>query len=522
MTCSDVLVGIDSETELIQNKHTSPPVVIAGFCSGNEVCLVRWQDLPEFLPKFLAVNPTTKLAFFNGAFDINVMGRDILLEELKKDNRIMEIGANYRIARIAKYGWFRGRITLESITRELLKTSLDKTSGTRTSYTRDIDFDDPKNIDYLIYLVEDCIATYQCGKYYNGVPTETLQARADFVLSEISKNGMKVDVPYVRQKQEETKAEMEKLKVILKNFGFRVKEETDGMTQVDRFRRILNLFDMPEEQIALMAPDKMKIGNKLWVIMAALIIYIMRDGMMAPGKLHEALFVWKNMHEQKPKFTNKDELAIYNSYFSLLHDTLENIDCLECIDGLGDAKCRSAEPYITLIECIAEAWNTGDCINNLDKPLAEFKELHEENMGWLPTAEKKLSPTAFIQQHVRELLAKYPDLELPYTDSSKEKIEERIDAEKKLARQEHRDPRPVDIDDIAKYQVKACDMWLLSDKGIKDPFLEAYTTYKHKEKMLSTYFTLKYLDTDGRVHTRFSTAKTMRTTSSSPNLRIAV
>lgn len=519
MRCDDVLVGIDSETELIQNKYTSPPVVIAGFCSGHEVCLVRWQHLATFLPLFLKENPDTKLVFFNGAFDINVMGRDVLLEELKKENRIMELGANYRISRIAQYGWFKGRITLDSITREVLKTSLDKTSGTRTSYTRDIDFDDPDNIDYLTYLVEDCIATYRCGKYYNAVPTETLQARADFVLSEISKNGMKMDVEYVKQQQDKLRAEMEELKLTLKSFGFRVKEDTDGLTQAARLRRILSLFHMPEEQIDLVVPDGMKIGVKLWLILAALVAYIMKDGMMAPTQLHESVFLWKTMHESKPKFQNKAEKSIYDSYFTYLHDVLSRIDCLECIDGLGDAKCRSADPYMVFIECIAEAWDAGDCINSIDKPLAEFKELHEEYMGWLPTAEKKLSPTAFIQQHVRELLAKHPELELPYTDSSREKIEERLAAEKKLAKKEHREPLPVEIDDIVKYQVKACDMWLLSDKDIKDPFLEAYTTYKHKEKMLSTYFTLKYLDTDGRVHTRFSTAKTMRTTSSSPNVQ---
>ena len=520
MRCSDELVGIDSETELIQNKFTSPPVVIAGFCSGNEVCLVRWQDLPIFLPLFLKENPTTKLVFFNGAFDINVMGRDVLLEELKKDNRIMELGANYRIARIAQYGWFKGKITLDSITKEVLGTSLDKTSGTRTSYTRDLDFDDPANIDYCTYLVEDCISTYQCGKYYNGVPTETLQARADFVLSEISRNGLKVDQEYVKRKQEELKAEMEELKITLKNFGFRVKEDTDGLSQAERLRRILRLFDMPGEQIALVVPDGMKIGPKLWVMLTALVCYIMQNGIMGISKVHEAVFIWKNIHESKPKFTTKAEKTMYDTYFKLLRGILESIDCLECIDGLGNARPTGATAYIVLLECLAEAWANGECINNLDKPLAEFRELHEENMGWLPTAEKKLSPTAFLQQHVRNLLAQHPGLELPYTDSAQEKINERIDEEKKLAKKEGRPMNPVDISDLQKYQVKACDMWRLTDKDIIDPFLTAYTTYKHKEKMLNTYFTLKYVDADGRVHTRFNTAKTMRTTSSSPNIRL--
>ena len=63
-------------------------------------------------------------------------------------------------------------------------------------------------------------------------------------------------------------------------------------------------------------------------------------------------------------------------------------------------------------------------------------------------------------------------------------------------------------------------MWLLSDLGIEDAFLDTYFDYKHKEKLLSTYITEKYVDTDGRAHPRMEVLlRTGRTSSSSPNLQ---
>lgn len=104
MVCQDQWCGIDSETELIQNRHSWPDVVVAGFCSKGHCQLVWWTDLPVYLPQFLALNPYTTLVFLNLAFDFNVMGRSILLEELKKDNRVIELQANYRMSRMAEKG----------------------------------------------------------------------------------------------------------------------------------------------------------------------------------------------------------------------------------------------------------------------------------------------------------------------------------------------------------------------------------------------------------------------------------
>ena len=120
MKCSAPLCGIDSETYLIENKFTWPKVVVAGFASGNEVQIVRWNHLEEYQKVFVDVNPTTKFVFFNNAFDINVMGRDLWLREMEKENRIMELSISYKLFLAGTQGWLPRRITLFDVAKRLL------------------------------------------------------------------------------------------------------------------------------------------------------------------------------------------------------------------------------------------------------------------------------------------------------------------------------------------------------------------------------------------------------------------
>lgn len=228
MICQDQWCGIDSETTLIKDRHSWPDVVVAGFCSKGQCQLVWWTDLPVYLPLFLAANPYTTLVFLNLAFDFNVMGREIFLEELKKENRVIELQANYRMHRMADKGWFPGKTTLELITKETLGVNLDKESGVRTSYTRDMIWTE----QHAVYLVEDCAATYRNGKAYNGMPTQTIQARASFVLAEIGFNGMLVDQAFVQEQAHKISSEMETLAVTLKGSTLTVLTQENGT--VDR------------------------------------------------------------------------------------------------------------------------------------------------------------------------------------------------------------------------------------------------------------------------------------------------
>lgn len=188
MRCSAPLCGIDSETTLIQNGYEWPEVVVAGFCSGGHVDIVQWHYLDQYQREFVKINPDTKFVFFNNAFDINVMGRDIWLEEMKKENRIMELSVSYKLYLTGTVGWIPQRLTLYDVALNTLGVKLNKEDGTRTSFNRQT----PLSLEQIIYLAEDCAATELCAYKYNNLPTETIQARASFVLSEISHNGILV------------------------------------------------------------------------------------------------------------------------------------------------------------------------------------------------------------------------------------------------------------------------------------------------------------------------------------------
>ena len=134
MKCPTDIVGIDTETHLIENRYEVPDGVVAGLCSGSDIQLVMWNHWDVYFPEFLKLNPTVKLAFFNGPFDMKVIGEDIFIPELEKDGRVMEIRANYRQTRIATHGWFPGSTTLASITKEIRRRSPGSISTRHQAY----------------------------------------------------------------------------------------------------------------------------------------------------------------------------------------------------------------------------------------------------------------------------------------------------------------------------------------------------------------------------------------------------
>ena len=118
-----------------------------------------WQYLSEYQPKFLELNPDVKFVFFNNAFDINVMGRDLWLAEMMKDNRIMELAVSYKIYLAGTQGWIPRKLTLYDVVKKLLGVELNKEDGTRTSFNRET----PLTEQQITYLAEDCIGTEMCG-----------------------------------------------------------------------------------------------------------------------------------------------------------------------------------------------------------------------------------------------------------------------------------------------------------------------------------------------------------------------
>ena len=514
MICNAPIVGIDSETELIQTKSKAPLGVIAGFSSGNQVDLVWWEYWDEYIPNFLALNPQVKLSFFNLGFDVKVMGEEYFLPELDKDNRVMELQAAYPAKRIATYGWFSPKFTLASLTLELLNEQLDKDESIRLTYKRDMELSDK----HLVYLAEDCISTELLGHLLQNQPTESIQARAAYVLAEMSRNGALVDKEYLYAKQEELKSHIEKLRKELRIFGYVPKQKYEQLKSKELFHEVVSVFGITDSEEILANVKSVKAWA--WKILFVY-LYAHASDKDLPSMVADDIRDLMFLILSDPKDMNKSETM--KQVNAVATEILSSIDAAEVITGLGDAKpTGSADPWKAFSHVISKSYETGDCLKNgMEAINSQIKELNEDNMGWLSTAPKRISAKEFLQGHIKKLLQAYPDLELDLTESSQKNIKDAIRAESKLAKKEKRKPNPVDTSELAVYTVTKVDKWRLEDCGIDDPFLNVYFEYQHAQKLLSTYITDKYIDPyDGRVHSRYTLyAKTGRTTSQSPNIQ---
>ena len=518
MRCESDVCGIDTETEPIQNNYTTPPFVLFGACSGHRVQLCEWQHFDQYQTEFLNINPTTKFAFFNGPFDQRAMGKDTWIPELNKENRVMELQAAYPAYRISTTGWFRPRFTLEMLTQEFLAEQLDKDEAVRLKFKRGQEITDKQ----YHYMACDAISTCKLGELLQGQPTESIQARAAFVLSEISQNGSLVDQDYVHKQQEAWTKVLEDEGKKLKSFGYPVKTYWTEFTGWDFIEKI-------SENIGILAADaRLIIGAKKtlpqwWWQAVALTLY---GHVLNKSPISEIRAAYRDLLVLPSAQLKASELAEYKAGVQqALHSLLEEIDCLECLEGVGEnpKKPTGTDAWKILALLSSEKIANGEPQHNYlrdevhEELKNEFKELHDQNRGWLK-GEKPLSQSKFLQQHVKRLKEQYPNLDLALTDFSKKAINKVKVAEAKAAKKEGRDQVKIDVSDLVVYQVTGKEAWRFYDQGIHDPFLESYWKFKHAEKMLSTYVTLKYVEGDGRVHPRFTGfLKTGRTGCSKPS-----
>lgn len=515
-TTLSTIVGIDSETELIKNKHSLPPGVLAGFCSGDRCYLVWYEDWDYFIPRFLASNPTVKLGFANIGFDIPVLGEMHLVPELNKDNRCIELFCNYFIYKVSTVGWFSSGVNLDKITQETLGVALDKDESIRLTYHRNMQV----SYKHCVYLVEDCASTERNCLAYNDQPTETIQARASFVLSQISRNGLLVDREFLEKKRATLIEHLEDCRKKLKLYGFKVKDGIDKRKTKDNLVEFCKGFDIDVEPILVKLKVK-AVGAKCWKYLFAILYNAMNSGML----FSDIQRCMKDFLYIVFDGINKDKYAdVFENLQNLLQDAMEDLESIEMIQGLGDAKpSGSSKPWVVLSFILLRGFSCGKHLKMFDSVKEELKEEIEQNLAWLSNSPVQLSATKMLQNHVKDLMSKHEGFQLVYTDGSKDKIREALTEEAKIAKKEGRKPNKIDISHLEDYKVTKDDAWRFEDANIKDPFLDLYFDFKHTEKLLSTFLTDKYIDTDGRVHTRFGFTVTARTSSISPNVfRISI
>ena len=453
------IVGLDTETERIKD-HRAPPLVLIGVCCGTNIQLVPWQLADEYMERLLAI-PGYVLALFNGGFDMRVLGRE-KFTALLDANRVIELSVNYRMKHLAEDGWFNPGATLASTSKELLGWAPPKDSDVRLGFLRDI----IPSREQLEYLCHDAAATYQQGVLVQGMPTEGLQARASLVLSDISERGMLVSRRNLQESIEKVKEEMDVEREKLEAMGVYV-DSVYGYTAKE-------LIDTLLEKTGVTPP--MEVREKAlkadWHEVAIGVMSAMPDGFAAVVRI---FYSW----------AAKNTLMISPEANDNFHQKLASLGCDSVLES------KKSDPFKVLIWACFRQITKNRLVPDVEAAWGEFKTEYEKHMGWM-TKTTAVSASAMIQTHLQELCNGNIELN---------GLVRRTEKTKQIA-------------------VSKKDSWMLEDCGVNSPLLTSWFTYKHCEKLLSTYLTDKYIGTDGRVHPRFTVmVRTGRTACSKPNLQ---
>lgn len=489
-------VGIDTETELITDSVKDPPMVVYGcFDPESSICWIAYWN--EALPFMQYVSTTSaRQYYFNVGFDELVIDNEdpenTLLQAVDA-GRVRDMQIRYHLWLLATAGDIpkKGHSKLYEIAKRMLNVELDKGQADdpeshRLTFRRH----NPDGTVYrmtekqAIYLAWDCIATYGLGRATPEQPTELAHTKGMIVLAHIARNGLQID-PFVFDSIERQLVEhMEESRERLMSFGFPDPEkrndstepqETLFKTSLQRFCEIAGVTDVSDH------PNVSKDRMRFLLTFA----YNYRN---CPDE-HEIQEFAKIVAFTLSDHTQDNQIKMLKPVRQMWNEVLEKYDLLAF-----DSNKRKIVPVAfvgAFLEDLVAQWQDPEFSTrgvNFDSAVEHASQYMDDHPWLMECKADKIGPKKFFQDHVAQLLAKYPKLELPVTKKAKQV---------KLAKD---------------------DMWRLKDLGIEDDFLVAYTEYNHLRKYKSTYINREYTAADGKVHPFFKNImRTGRTSASSPN-----
>jgi hypothetical protein len=202
------LAGLDTETELISDETTLPPLVCLSYSSPQTgTDLVRYEHAADVFELFVD-DPEAHLVFHNAAFDLGVMGRHETrlmpkIFDVLDANRVHDTGIREMLAEI-KHGTLeyatrqKGYFKLDALTKRHLNRELAKGEDSWQTH-----FAELKHIplvswprgarDYATADAATCRELCGVQKKAGPFPDETAQVRAAFALRLASEYGMITD-----------------------------------------------------------------------------------------------------------------------------------------------------------------------------------------------------------------------------------------------------------------------------------------------------------------------------------------
>lgn len=500
-------VGVDTETELITDTKKDPPVVVTGvFDAFNDTCwVIYWYDTAEFMRQLNRRNVQQR--YFNLGFDEQVLNNEddqkTLLTAIEA-GRVRDMQVRIHCHQIATIGFIRGNLhSLAGCSLYFLGQELDKgdpddyENSARMTFKRH----NPDGTVYRMtddqvrYLPYDCISTWCLGETIPEQPTEIQHTKGMCVLAHISTNGLKIDPNCFNYLENKLMGARDEYRQQLLTFGFPdpYKDQKNEFLEQKEFlyssyNKLCNMFGLPncihkvEDEEEEGKYDFEGLPNKKAIRLALTYMYNFMDSPTDVTALiaciHEAFT------NQKMTF-GKKQLSVYT-------ELCEKYE-LFAFDSAGKAIVMISLIGHMLYHLVQQI-ETGYVKQygfSFDKAIEDTSAYMDEHADWL-TATETVGPRKFFQQHVHNIMAQNPDLELETTPKSGE----------------------------VKLTLK--DKWRLEDCGIKDSFLDAYTAFNHCQKYLSTYMNRDFIKSDGRIHPKFTNIlRTGRTSCSAP-LMLAV
>ena len=435
----------DTETELIRVDALTPKPVVIGFYSPEyeTAYMVDWESTDEFYTYLL--EKCHRLWGYNTAFDIDTSGTDKAYEALKR-GILCDVRCNLFMYWFSVFGDVRyDCLDLESCAKNIIHMFLDKgkdkgDDADRLTFVQGVE----PTKSQLVYLGGDIVSTYYLGEKYAEMPTLSLQTKADYVLSKITKNGIPVDRDVMHYWQRVAQAEMDEAAAKLKAYGYPVKEavKTIGAQWNDLWARCGHAAPaMPNKETirALMADT--------WSLI----------------KTTEEL----TEETRKPlmeEFLSSGALKLDKARKPVLMEFLVSTDTVAYNTSTKDNPFKLL--FMELIRLVF-----------LDKAepvdiIAGIRKWSDDHVSLLDNV-KPIGPVKFMQDYLSNMMAQNPGLHFESTESGKQ------------------------------LKFSKDDMWMLEDAGAKSEFLEAYAQYKHMEKFIGTYLKDEFIWPDGKMHPRY-------------------
>lgn len=483
-------VGVDTETEKITDTCLAPKVVVLGcFDKASMTCyVVYWRDIPAFMRELCSRDIEQR--YFNLGFDEMVIDNedpDKALMTAIDQGCVRDMQIRIHLHELSTLGYVRFNLhTLKDCTLMYEKYELDKGDGTDASARLSFRRFNADGSDYVItdeqarYLPFDCIATWALGEAIPEMATEVAHTKGMCVLAHISANGLTVDKDVVAYMKDKLAKDKEGYRKKLVGFGFPdpaidypgdLKTVSEAIPAV--FKRFLGLNDVSSPVSFSLTKTQMRL----------IIVYCYCHETF-PEELQDCARDVRNLLLYPRKNMNPQERSLFNKL-------LEDYEFLS-VDTASRDIVMSAFVW-KLIDSYSDQLESGAAaVKGYDfkQAVEHANDYIDDHPHWFAKNAGKVGPRKFFQQYVQGILDRNPGLELEKTEKSGE----------------------------IKLTLK--DTWRLSDMGIKDDFLDAYTKYNHCQKYESTYLKPEYIKADGCVHPRYlNLLRTGRTSCSNPNVQ---